>query len=236
DEQEVGQNEAVRPLRLVFVLDRVRERRPGEPEGGEQKQRRGGDPDADRIVADLGLALELGDEEAVAESQRPERELRRDEWQPEPVHLAEEAPVELQPELVAAIPEQNEVDGEGADPVADDYPERALVEVDDEDDRRADRDEQVGERREREENRPLLDAEEGCQLLVVHLSPEPDEGGANQPGLAVPERERIGDGLRRDPARSEAERRAAHREPERRPHDADAMLQLWRVEVVAEEG
>src|SRR6266480_2171646 len=112
DEEQIGEDVPVGPLRLVLILDRVRERRPSEPEGSEQEQRGRGDPDSDGVVADGRLSLELGDEEPIAERKRPERELRRDERQAKPVHRSEQPPVELQAELVAAVAEQHEVDAE----------------------------------------------------------------------------------------------------------------------------
>jgi hypothetical protein len=186
-------------------------------------------------VADLGLVLELGDEEPVGEIDRPDRELRGHERHAELVHRPEEAAVKFQSQLVAAVADEREVDDERADPVADDDAHRALVVVDDEQDRRCDGDEQVRERRRGEEDRPLLDAEQRRQLLVVQLRPEADEGGADEPRLAVSEREDVRDRLRSDAPGGEPERRARHREPERGADDPHAMRDLGRVEVEAEE-
>ena len=132
DEHEVRQHVRVRLLRLAVVLDRVRERRPGEPERGQQQHHRRGDADADGVEADLGRVRELDEEEAVAEVRRPEEERRRHEREAEAVHLAEEAAVELEAELLAPVAEEREVDDQRAGEVADDDAERALVERDDE--------------------------------------------------------------------------------------------------------
>ena len=59
EEQQVGEHVRVRPLRLAVVLDRVRERRPGEAERDHQEDDRRRDADGDRVDADLGLALVL---------------------------------------------------------------------------------------------------------------------------------------------------------------------------------
>ena len=91
-------------------------------------------------MADLCLPLVFGDEDAVGEVERPDRELSGDERHPEAVHGAEERTVELQPELVAAIAEEHDIHGERSDPVADDHPHRPLVEVNDEQNGRPDRD------------------------------------------------------------------------------------------------
>ena len=186
-------------------------------------------------MADLRLPLVLGDEDAVGEVERPDGELSRHERHPEAVHRAEELSVELEPQLVTAIAKEHEIDRERPDPVADDHPHRPLVEVDDQKDGRADRDQEVRNSRDGEQDRPLLDAEQRRQLLVVQLRPEPDERGTDEPGLAVAERERVGDRLRGDPAGGEPERGARHREPERGPHDTHPVCQLGRVEVEAEE-
>ena len=49
------------------------------------------------------------------------------ERQAEAVHRAQQLPVELQAELVAAVGEQDDVDGERAEEVADHRADRALV-------------------------------------------------------------------------------------------------------------
>ena len=69
-----------------------------------------------------------------------------DERQAEPVHRPEEPAVELEAELVAAVGEQHDVDGERADEVPDDGADGALVGADDEGDRRADRDQRRSRR------------------------------------------------------------------------------------------
>ena len=138
--------------------------------------------------------------------------------------------------MIAAIAEEDEIDRERPDPVADDHPHRPLVEVDNEHDGRADRDHEIGNRRRGEEDRPLFDAEQRRQLLVVQLRPEPDECGADEPGLIVTQRERVRDRLRGDPPGREPERGARHREPERGAYDAHPVRQIGGVEVEAEEG
>ena len=72
------------------------------------------DAHGERVDADLALSLEHGDEEAVDEVDRPQRERRRDERQSELVHRAQQLAVELETELVAPVAEQHEVDGERA--------------------------------------------------------------------------------------------------------------------------
>src|SRR5439155_7616090 len=137
---------------------RVRERRPRQPERRQQQQRRRGDPDADRVVADLRLPLERRDEEAVDEVDSPDRELSGDERHPEPVHGAEEPSVELEPQLVTAIAKEHEIDRERPDPVADDHPHRPLVEVDDQKEATADRDWEVRNSRDGAQKMTLYDA------------------------------------------------------------------------------
>ena len=162
------------------VLDRVRERGPGEPERRQEQHHRRRDADADRVEADLGRVREPHEEEAVREVRHPEEERGRDERDPEAVHLAQQAAVELEPELLAAVADERGVDEERAREVADDDADRALVEHDDEEQRRADRQEDVREARRDEGDRALLDAEERRELLVVHPRPEPDERGRDE--------------------------------------------------------
>src|SRR5207244_1319380 len=71
--------------------------------------------------------------------------------------------------------------------------------------------------------RALLDAEERGQLLVVHLRPEADERGADEPGV-VAEPQRVGDGRREREAGDQSGGRHRHREPERRAHDERAAV------------
>ena len=127
DEQQVGEHVGVRALGGAVVPDRVGERRPRELERGHQEDDHRGDPDGERVDADLGLALEAVDEEAVDQVDRPERERGRDERQPEAVHRPQQTAVELEAELVAAVGEQDDVDRERAEEVADHRADRALV-------------------------------------------------------------------------------------------------------------
>jgi len=78
------------------------------------------------------------------------------------------------------VGEQDEVDRERAGEVADDHTDRALVPDRDEQDRGDDGEHHVHERGRDVGHGALLDAEEGRQLLVVHLPPEEDEGGADE--------------------------------------------------------
>jgi hypothetical protein len=147
--------------------------------------------------------------------------------------MREAARVELEAELLATVAEEREVDEQRAGEVAHDDAERALVERDDEQDRRADRQQHVREARGDERDRALLDAEERRQLLVVHLRPETDERRADE-GVIV-DLEEVRDRRREDPPEHEAESRGRHREPERRAQHLQALLGLGRVEVEAEE-
>ena len=70
-------------------------------------------------------------------------------------------------------------------------PSAPWSQTDDQQHRRDDRDRDVREAREHEEARALLDPEDRGQLLVVHLRPDADEGGADEP--RVVEAERVGD-------------------------------------------
>ena len=217
DDDEIREHERVRALGLAVVLDRVGERRPGHPERGQQEHHRRGDPDADLVQADVREAREVDEEEAVAEVDGDQRERGRDERHAEAVHLAQQRPRELEPELLPVDGEQREIDDQRADEVADDHAERALLPDDDEQDRGADRDGDVGEAREHERGRALLGAEERGQLLVVHLRPDADEAGADE--VRVVEPEQVGERVGEQDAGDEPERRARHREPERRADD-----------------
>ena len=236
DDGEVREDVGVRPARLAFLLDRVRERRPCHAEGREQQHHRRRDPHADRVEARLGHVGELDEEEAVAEVRHPQEERGRDERDAEAVHLTQQAAVELQPELLAAVAEQREIDDQRPAEVADDDPDRTLLERDDEQEREPDREEDVREACADEGDRALLDAEERGHLLVVDGRPERDAGRAHEVrGVRCPEqerRERICQGEQKD----QPERAAAHGEPERRAEHAQAPVVVLHVEVEAEEG
>ena len=77
----------------------------------------------------------MDEEEAVAEVDDDQRERGRDERDPEAVHLAQQRPRELKPELRAVHGEEGQVDRERAGEVADDHAERALLPDDDEEQR-----------------------------------------------------------------------------------------------------
>jgi hypothetical protein len=109
------------------------------------------------------------------------------------------------------------------------------VQPDHEQHRRPDRDQHVGDARDAEQERPLLDPEERRQLLVVHLRPQADERGAHEPGV-VAEAQAVRDRGRKEAADHEAGGRHRHREPERRADDERPPLGIVRVEVEAEEG
>jgi hypothetical protein len=100
------------------------------------------------------------EEEAVAEVDGDQSERGRDEREPEALHLPQQGAVELETELLAAVPQQREVDGERAGEVAGDDADRAEVVDDHEQHRRGDGDRDVGEARGEEGERALLDAEE----------------------------------------------------------------------------
>ena len=85
-------------------------------------------------------------------------------------------------------------------------PSGALVEADDEQHRRADGDQHVREARDHEADRALLDAEERGQLLVVHLRPEPDGGGADEAVASSPSWSACEIGAANDDAGDEAQR------------------------------
>ena len=150
------------------------------------------------------------------------------------VHPPEQLAVELEPEQLAPVQEEHDVDRERPDEVADDRAGRALVQADDEQDRRAHGQEHVRQARVHELHRALLDAEQRGQLLVVHLRPEADERGADEPRV-VAEPQHVRDRRGEDAADDEAGGRHRHREPERGAHDAPALLLVVRVEVEAEE-
>ena len=144
--------------------------------------------------------------------------------------------VELEAELVAAVGEQDEVDGERADEVADDGAGRALVR---------------GRRRAAtvaptvistfarlasdERDRALLDAEERGQLLVVHLRPEADEAGADEPRVVAElQRVRRSASARTQPTTSPAVAIAIVNQNDVRTTSVRCAVVL-RVEVEAEE-
>ncbi len=127
-EEQVGEHVGVGALGGVVVADRVGERRPGELERGHQEDDHRRDLHGERVDADLALPPVGVDEEPVDQVDRPEREGRGHERQPEPVHRSEQPAVELQPELLAAEGEQHDVDGERAEEVPDHGSDRALVE------------------------------------------------------------------------------------------------------------
>ncbi len=208
--------------RLAVVVDRVRERRPREPERREQQHHRRRDADADRVEAHLLRVGELHEEEAVGEVRHPQEQRRRHERDPEAVHLAKEPAVELEPELLTAVADEHGVDDQRAREVADDDADRPLVERDDEEQRRADRQEDVREARRDERDRALLDAEERGQLLVVHPGPEPDERGHDELRVVRRAEEEVRDRRGEEEAADEPGRRHRHREPEGRAQDEPA--------------
>ncbi len=106
---------------------------------------------------------------------------------------------------------------------------------DDEEQRRADREQDVREAGRDERDRALLDAEERRQLLVVHPRPEADERGHDELRVVGGAEEEVRDRAREREPGEEARRRRPHREPERRAQDAPPVLGLGRVEVEAEE-
>ena len=71
----------------------------------------------------------------------------RDQREPELVHPAQQIPVELEAELLAAVQHEHGIHGERPREVPDDHADRALVERDDQDQRRSDRDENVRDAR-----------------------------------------------------------------------------------------
>ena len=180
-------------------------------------------------------ALHPHEEEAVGEVDHPEREPGWHKRQPEALHLAEEVAVELEPELEAPVAEQDEEHGERPGEVADDDADRALVPDGDEQDRRDDGDDHVGQRRGDVRDRALLDAEERGELLVVHLRPEQDERRAHEVRLRVRLEQQLRDLAREERPDDEAERRHRDREPEGGAHDGRPARLVLGVEVEAEE-
>ena len=177
----------------------------------------------------------MHEEEAVGEVDHPEREPRGNQRQPEALHLPEEAAVELEPQLEAAVGEQDEVDDQRAREVPGEHPDRALVPDGDEQDRRDDGDDHVGKRRGDVRDRALLDPEERGQLLVVHLRPEQDERGADEVRARVGREQHVRDLRGEDRADHEPERGHHHREPEGGAYDRRPAAVVFRVEVEAEE-
>jgi hypothetical protein len=88
--------------------------------------------------------------------------------------------------------------------------------------------------RDRVGDRPLLDAEERRQLLVVRLRPETDGARDHEPRL-VAEPDQVADLARERDADHEADGRRSHREPERGTDDRQLRGGFLRVEVEAEE-
>ena len=136
----VSTNEYVR-FASPSSLERVGECRPRRPERGQQqhhrRRRRGRRARTGRPRSRL---VQVREEEAVGEVDADQRQRGGHERPAEVLHLAQQRPRELQPELLAPVAEQHEVDDERPDPVADDHAQRPLVEPDDEDERRPDRD------------------------------------------------------------------------------------------------
>ena len=151
------------------------------------------------------------------------------------LHLLEQLPVELEPELFATVGEQAEVDGQCPEEVADEHAEGALVEDDHKEDRRADRDQDVCDARDHVRLRPLLHAEERGQLPVVHLRPQADERCADEVGAVGRTEDPVRDLAGEDLAEDQPDRRCDHREPERGTDDEELVGALLRIEVVTEE-
>ena len=149
----------------------------------------------------------MDEEEAVGEVRHPEEERGRDERDPEAVHLSQEAPIELEPELLAPVDDEDDVDGERPREVPDDDADRSLVERDDEEQRGADREEDVREARRDEGDRALLDAEERRELLVVHACPQADEGGRDELAVVGRAEEAVGDRPGEENAADDPDRR-----------------------------
>jgi len=178
----------------------------------------------------------VDDEEPVREVDHPERDPGRHERQPEALHLPEERPAELEPELEPPVAEEHEVDGERAGEVPDDHADGALVPDRDEQDRRDDGDDHVCECRRDIAGRPLLDSEERGQLLVVHLRPQQDQRRAHGVRVGARREEQVRDLGRDQPADDQPERRHRHREPEGGADDRGPAGVVLGVEVEAEEG
>ena len=100
-------------------------------------------------------------------------------------------------------------------------------------DRRGDGEEHVRKGGQRELHRPLLDAEQRRELLVVHLRPEADERRANEARRHPVQRMR--DRSREHEPGDETRGRHRHREPEGRADDDHPLVGSTRVEVEAEE-
>ena len=175
----------------------------------------------------------MGEEEPVGEGDDDERQRGRDERQPEALHPAQQRAVELEAELLAAVAEQGRVDDERAGEVPRDDADGAPLET-------------ITKRtvaptviamfaRLAARNAPaLLDPEHGRQLLVVHLRPEADEGGADERRVVDPEQPP--DRLGQDQPRDEAGRGGGHRVPEGRAHTVRRCARGRGVEGEAEEG
>ncbi len=143
--------------------------------------------------------------------------------------------VELQTELLAAVADEHRVDDQSAGEVPDDDANRALVEGDDEEQRRADGEEDVREARRDERDRPLLDAEERRELLVVHPCPEADERGHHELGVVGRAEQDVRDRCGEEEAADQAGGGHGHREPEGRAQDEPPRCRVGRVEIEAEE-
>ena len=181
-------------------------------------------------------AGQLDEEEPVAEVRQPERDRRGDEREAEAVHRAIQRAVELQSQSVPAVEQQRGVDGQRAGEVPDEDADRSLVEDDDEQHGRTDRDRDVRHRRGHVRCRALLDPEQRRHLLVVHRGPETDERSDHEVCVVLRMEEQPGNLARQRDAEDERRGGCGHDVPERGAHDEQAARELRRVEVEAEEG
>ena len=159
---------------LLVVLDRVRERRPGELERRHHQRDRRADAHAEREHADGRLRREREQEQAVRQVEPPEREARGHERQAEAEHRAEHRPVEVAVQHLAAVDGDHRERDRGARVAAGDEPERLVRERDHEHGRERDRDRDVDDRDREVARRALLDAVEADRRLVHEADPEPD--------------------------------------------------------------
>ena len=98
DRNEPGHDQRVDAAGLVVVLDRVRQRWPGEVEAADQHLHAVRELDRDRVEADRRSARQAQDDEPVDPIQRVERQLRRHRRQSEPDHPSQQRPVDAEAE------------------------------------------------------------------------------------------------------------------------------------------
>ena len=207
---EPGEDRRVHPAGLVVVADRIGERRPGELQPAHEHLHPLGELDGERVQADLGEADRAGDDDAVDEVERVERELGRHRRQPEAEHAPQEGAVGDQREPAALAPQHPHRD-RGSGPVGPEEDAARPLPLDhDQEHRERDRDQDVDDGDAEVGLRPLVEAQQGERVLVERLGPQAEDREARQAGVLVAEqrlRDRPGDGKQDRGRRSSRPRR-----------------------------